>query len=109
MADYCDAENKLRHYEVLSGEMSEGGMYEPPEVGRLWACLLAPNGTKAKAAALRLPDWQRWRGWASDNPFVEVTAKRFVCEHGSCIGCWPADGTCGCPDCAVDEVDAAFR
>ena len=86
-----DCVEGLRHYEVVSPEMSSGySGYEPPEYGRDWGLFLAKNKRDAILQAVRSDEFSNWVGEArGDNitPFSGLKATLPLCEHGKCWGC----------------------
>lgn len=76
----------MKHYEVISPEMIVGRSYDPPDPGEPTACFAfveAETPAKAKAAALRLDEFEPWRDW-SDNPFTGLSVRLSRCRHGVC-------------------------
>lgn len=76
----------MKHYEVISPEMIVGHSYDPPEPGEPTACFAfveAETPAQAKAAALRLPEFDLWKRNA-DNPFTGLKVRRSRCKHGYC-------------------------
>lgn len=119
----CDNKG-LCHYLVESVTVEIGGSYlEPPEPTCFVDLVLAPNARRAKVLALQgcgtwEENWSRWRREvAGCNPYSGLKASRYLCEHGTCMGCWPIpDETdpwgIGCEECrknaeALDEALAA--
>lgn len=101
----------VRHFEVVSEEMQFRGWsgYEPPEWGRCWGVYLARTKRDALILAVRDEEFRPWVELARSDrmsPFKGLTVKEFVCEHGSCVGCWPNDGTSSCPDCAKEHEES---
>ncbi len=90
----------MKHYEVYSPEfMMYGGSYDPPEPPEYGACfsyVKAETPARAKAAALRLDEFEPWRD-GTDNPFTGLKVKLSRCEHGVCY----------CDDCAKVATCAA--
>ena len=103
----------MRHYEVISEEICFRGWggYEPPEYGRCWGFYLARNKREARKLAVKDPEFKEWveemRG-SHMPPFKGLEVKPFVCEHGSCVGCWP-DGDPTCSECAAEQESWALE
>lgn len=82
------------HYSVSSPEITTYEYFEwgqgNPETYSCWTETLATNAKEAVALAVKMADFKEWVTEArSDgiNPYKGVKAQRFVCEHGTCLGC----------------------
>ena len=87
----------MKHYEVFSPTFDYGRSYDPPDPGEPMACFAyveAETPSKAKAAALRLDEFQPWKRTA-DNPFTGLTVRLSRCEHGICY----------CDDCLGLDIE----
>ena len=108
---YCDSENKLRHYVVVSGVLFDGnGWSEPREPYHLASLVLAHNRGDAKVKALKgevvedgqawATDWSDWRAeTAGSPPYKGLKVEDTLCDHGTCWACCPQDG----PECCIAE------
>lgn len=103
----------LRHYEVVSPEMTSYPCMAPPETFRCGGVYLARNAKDAIRQAVADPEFKEWVDEQRANrepPFKGLKAKRALCEHGACWGCATGDETTNCPTClkAWAAEDAAF-
>lgn len=99
----CD-EFGNKHYSVTSGSIYFPPiLYENPEPGYEYCCwgqYLAKDASQAKVMAYKDKEFQPWvREQRGDgkNPFSGMKAVRFICEHGTCLGCNEV-----CPTCEIE-------
>lgn len=101
----------MKHYEVVSPEMIVGHSYDPPAPGEpcaSFAFVVAETPAKAKAAALRTPDFALWLR-ESDNPFTGLRVRLSRCRHGVCYcdACCAAGASCAACEAEIDaELEA---
>ena len=107
----CQLRDETRHYEVTSpvylyGDYNAGLLGgDPPEPRCAWGVFEAETPAKAKAQAIKDPDFRSWVDDA-DHPFRGLTVRLFRCEHGTCLACVEDEF---CPECEAEfgEDDVA--
>lgn len=76
----------MKHYNVITPEMTTYYQDEPPEIWRDYVSVEAKNKAQAKVEAVRKfrekkSDWTKYN---CDNPFRGLKAEEFKCPHGFC-------------------------
>jgi hypothetical protein len=102
----------LRHYEVVSPEMSRIDVVcddgtGPCEYGCDWCVVLAPNKREARIKAIKHDDFSDWVDEARGdgiNPFTGLVVTLARCEHGVCWICRVETAPDGitCDECRKD-------
>ena len=95
----------MKHYNVLSPEMSEieyiPGLGNGPRVYFCCGCTVEANTKReAKIAAIKSPDMQEWVAEQRSNganPFTGLMVEEALCEHGIC--CCEICGWENCKEC----------
>lgn len=98
-------QDNLAHYTVTGPEMIDYEYIDGVSMGiphpyTPWTELLAPNSRAAIKAAIHEPEFKEWVQEARAdgvNPFKGLKAERFLCSHGTCLGCLEV-----CAECEIE-------